>query len=70
MLSKSKAVKLTFEEKTKLLTGYGNMQTFEVKDKNISSLNFADGPHGIRAKKEDNCTHFPNLCNLASSWSV
>ncbi len=70
MLSKSKAVKLTFEEKTKLLTGYDNMQTFEVKDKNISSLNFADGPHGIRAKKEDDCTHFPNLCNLASSWSV
>lgn len=70
MLNNSKAIKLTFEEKTKLLTGYGNMQTFEVKDKNITSLNFADGPHGIRAAEEDNCTHFPNLCNLASSWNV
>lgn len=70
MQNKSKAIKLSFEEKTKLLTGYGNMQTFCVEDKNISSLNFADGPHGVRAEKEKNCTHFPNLCNLASSWSV
>lgn len=70
MINNSKIIKLTFEEKTKLLTGFGNMQTFEIKDKNIYSLNFADGPHGIRADKEDNCTHFPNLCNLASSWSV
>ncbi len=70
MQNKSEAIKLTFEEKTKLLTGYGNMQTFCVEDKNISSLNFADGPHGVRAEKEKNCTHFPNLCNLASSWNV
>ncbi len=70
MQNKSKAIKLSFEEKTKLLTGYGNMQTFCVEDKNISSLNFADGPHGVRAEKEKNCTHFPNLCNLASSWNV
>ena len=70
MQNKSKAIKLSFEEKTKLLTGYGNMQTFCVADKNISSLNFADGPHGVRAEKEKNCTHFPNLCNLASSWNV
>lgn len=70
MHNNSKAIKLSFEEKTKLLTGYGNMQTFCIEDKNISSLNFADGPHGVRAEKEKNCTHFPNLCNLASSWNV
>lgn len=61
---------LSFEEKAKLLTGFGNMQTCPIKDKGIESLNFADGPHGIRADKESNCTHFPNLCNLASSWNV
>lgn len=61
---------LSFEEKAKLLTGFGNMQTYEINDKGIESLNFADGPHGIRADNESNCTHFPNLCNLASSWNV
>lgn len=61
---------LTFEEKTKLLTGFGNMQTFEVEEKDVKSITFADGPHGIRAEAEDNCTHFPSLCNLASSWDT
>ena len=70
MYNKSDEIKLSFEEKTKLLTGYNNMQTFCAEKKNISSLNFADGPHGVRAEKEKNCTHFPSLCNLASSWST
>ena len=61
---------LSFEEKAKLLTGFGNMQTYPIKDKGIESLNFADGPHGISADKDSNCTHFPNLCNLACSWNV
>lgn len=61
---------LSFDEKANLLTGYGNMQTRGIEEKGIESLNLADGPHGIRADKESNCTHFPNLCNLTSSWSV
>jgi beta-glucosidase len=61
--------KLSFEEKSKMLTGYSSMQTYEIKDQDIISRNFADGPHGVRASKEDNCTHFPRLCNLGSSWS-
>lgn len=64
-----KNIELTFEEKAKLLTGFGNMQTFGIEEKNIFSLNLADGPHGVRGEKSQNCTHFPNLCNLGSSWS-
>ncbi len=28
----------------------------------------ADGPHGIRAKYEENCTAFPNLCLVGATW--
>lgn len=61
---------LTFEEKAKLLTGAQSMNTYAVERLNIKSLNFADGPHGVRLEREKNCTHFPNLCNLGSSWNV
>ena len=61
---------LSFQEKAKLLTGFGNMQTFGIKEQNVNSLNLADGPHGVRTDKEKNCTHFPNLCNLGGSWNV
>lgn len=70
MLINPKTCDLSFEEKANLLTGYGNMQTRPIDNKGIPSLKFADGPHGIRTDKESNCTHFPNLCNLASSWNV
>ncbi len=61
---------MTFEEKAKLLTGAQSMNTYEIERLGIKSVNFADGPHGTRLAKEKNCTHFPNLCNLGSSWSV
>lgn len=61
---------MTFEEKAKLLTGAQSMNTYEIERLGIKSVNFADGPHGTRLEKEKNCTHFPNLCNLGSSWSV
>ena len=61
---------MTFEEKTTLLTGASNMQTLEIKEKNIKNLTFADGPHGVRTSKENNCTLFPNLCNLSGSWDI
>ncbi len=70
MLNNHKINELAFEEKANFLTGYANMQTFPLKEKGINSLNLADGPHGIRASKQANCTHFPSLCNLASSWNV
>ncbi len=70
MSKKLESYNLSFEEKSNLLTGYGNMQTRGIEEKGIESLNLADGPHGIRRDKELNCTHFPNLCNLACSWNV
>ena len=60
---------LSFEEKTKLLTGTANMETYGIEAKNVPARTFADGPHGIRASVEDNCTHFPSLCSLACTWS-
>ncbi len=61
---------MTFEEKAKFLTGAGSMGTFALERFGIGEINFADGPHGVRHDPEENCTHFPNLCNLGSTWSV
>lgn len=60
---------LTFEEKTKLLTGYGTMNTYPVERLGVKSLESADGPHGVRSLPENNCTHFPNICNVACTWN-
>jgi len=61
---------MTFEEKARILSGVGNMQTVRIENFNIESKNFADGPHGARLEKKDNCTHFPSLCCLAASWDI
>lgn len=62
--------KLTFEEKALLLSGAARMSTVEIERLGIAPKNFADGPHGVRHGVEENCTHFPNLCSLGSSWDV
>ena len=63
--------KMTFEEKARMLTGGTvDMATNELERLGISYRQMADGPHGIRRKLKDNCTHFPNLCLLASTWDV
>lgn len=61
---------MTFEEKAKLLSGSDSMGTFALERFGIDEVKFADGPHGVRHEPEENCTHFPNLCNLGSSWDV
>lgn len=61
---------MTFEEKARILSGVGNMQTHALDRLNIPTKNLADGPHGVRLEKEKNCTHFPNLCCLAASWDT
>lgn len=61
---------MTFEEKANLLAGCGRMRTFEIERLGVNRIQMADGPHGTRLEPEDNCTHFPNLCNLGSSWDV
>lgn len=61
---------MTFDEKAMLLTaGEGKMLTEACERLGIKPKKLADGPHGIRAEKEKNCTHFPNLCSLAATWS-
>ena len=62
--------KLTFEEKALLLTGAALMSTNAVERLNIEAKRLADGPHGVRIPIENNCTHFPSLCNLGSCWDV
>ena len=59
---------LTFEEKVSLLTGAGDMATAEVGRLGLKAKNFADGPHGVRKESECNCTSFPNLCLVGSTW--
>ena len=56
----SVVAEMTLEEKASILTGAGSMSTFPVERLSIDSVNFADGPHGVRTDYEKNCTSFPN----------
>ncbi len=62
--------KLTLEEKISLLTGAGSMATAEIGRLGLRAKKFADGPHGVRKGRENNCTAFPNLCLVGSTWDV
>ena len=61
---------LTFEEKVSLITGAGSMSTAGVDRLGLKSKKLADGPHGVRADSEKNCTAFPSLCLVGSTWDV
>jgi len=61
---------LTLEEKALLLTGAACMNTFGVERLGIPPIFLADGPHGVRADLENNCTSFPNMCCAGASWDV
>ena len=61
---------MTFEEKASFLSGAATMSSCAIDRLGVKAVQFADGPHGVRIEKEKNCTHFPNLCNLGSSWDV
>ncbi len=58
---------LTFEEKAKLLTGGGSMNTCPVERLNIPPIEFADGPHGTRRFKDSESILFPSLSSLGKS---
>ena len=60
--------KMSFEDKAHLLSGSASMSTYPLEEYGIRAVTFADGPHGVRLDRGKNCTHFPNLCNLGSSW--
>lgn len=61
---------LKFEEKVSLLTGAGSMSTAGVERLGLKAKTFADGPHGVRADSKKNCTAFPSLCLVGSTWDV
>lgn len=61
---------LTVREKAELLTGDAGMLTHAVERLGIPARNLADGPHGIRHEKEENCTSFPNLCSAAATFDT
>ncbi|MBR4872959.1 MAG: glycoside hydrolase family 3 C-terminal domain-containing protein [Clostridia bacterium] len=46
------------------------MSTAAIERLGVDGQSLADGPHGVRIPVENNCTHFPNLCNLGSCWDV
>ena len=62
--------KLTVREKASLLTGDAGMLTHAIEHLGIPAKNLADGPHGIRHDKEENCTSFPNLCSAAATFDT
>lgn len=66
---KSYVNKMTLEEKSKMLTGYNNMDTLPIERLEIESKTMADASHGLRLDKSDGaCVHFPNLCLLGCTW--
>ncbi len=60
---------MTLEEKAILLTGGAKMSTAEIKRLGIKPVKMADGPHGIRADKEENCVAFPCLSMVGATWN-
>ncbi len=60
---------MTIEEKAMLLTGAANMNTAEIERLGVKSVYMADGPHGVRAKKEENCVAFPCLSMVGATWN-
>lgn len=62
-------MELSIEEKSRLLTGVGEWSTYGIEKYGIRSAMCSDGSHGLKLDYEDNCTLFPALCNLSSSWN-
>ena len=60
--------KLTFDEKLSLITGADMMTTTAIEKYGVEKKRMADGPNGVRITEEENCTQFPGVCTLASSW--
>lgn len=67
---KNLIAQMTVEEKAALLTGDGGMLTHAIERLGIPARNFADGPHGVRHEKDENCTSFPNLCSAAATFDT
>lgn len=59
---------MTVEEKAKMITGSGPMETNGVERLNIPVKKMADATCGIRGEREENHTMFPSISSLAASW--
>ncbi len=66
---KSIISEMSLEEKAILLTGAANMNTAEIARLGIKSIYMADGPHGVRASEQENCTAFPCLAMAGATWN-
>ena len=72
--------KMTLEEKIQFCSGHNFWSTKAFKHHAITSINLADGPHGLRKQEADAdhlglnasvaSTCFPTSSALASSWNV
>ncbi len=71
---------LPLEQKASLLTGAGFWSTTAIAERQIESITFADGPHGVRRQKHgmdhlglyhsEPATCFPPAVGVGCSWSV
>ena len=70
---KMKNVKLTKEEKIRLVTGKGEWNVNDLDGK-LSSVRFSDGPHGLNMIDENGnrkkATIMPSLVVLANTWNL
>lgn len=65
--------KMSLKEKVSFLSGIDTWQTKAIPHLGIPSLTMTDGPHGVRAPRNENrlegpTTSFPTGISLASSW--
>jgi beta-glucosidase len=65
--------KMSLKEKISFLSGVDNWRTAAIPHLKIPSLVMTDGPHGVRAPKDENrqegpATSFPTGVSMASSW--
>lgn len=60
--------KMTLEDKAKLLAGGSEMTTHGIEELGIPSVQFSDGPHGVKCDKKENRVMFPSLCLVGSTW--
>lgn len=72
---------LTLEEKAALLSGKNEWESRDIPSKNIQSISFSDGPHGLRRQENGQGDHlglaaslpatcFPTAATMANSWDV
>lgn len=62
--------KMSIEEKAEMLVGGSSMGTASNEKLGIKSVNFCDGPHGVRIEDEpSDAVCFPSLSALGATWN-